>query len=295
MANADPARPVPTASSGGSELMLRVLSGLVLAPLAVGVAYLGGWVFVAFWGIAALTVLWEWCTLIATEERRTVLLAASPAVLLAVLLAGASALGPDGSHSVRLVVGATLLAMGMLATAALVPTGRRAWTAAGVPYAGLLGMAPIALRNDEQYGFLAIVFLFAVVWATDIVAYFVGRAVGGPKLAPRISPKKTWSGAIGGTLAAIAAALAVAMAAGLANIVALGLLAAAASAFSQVGDLFESAVKRRFGAKDSSHLIPGHGGLMDRLDGFVAAAIVAAFIGLLHGGVDEAARGLLVW
>src|SRR5262249_51260008 len=295
MANADPARPVPTASSGGSELTLRVLSGLVLAPLAVGVAYLGGWIFVAFWGIAALTVLWEWCTLIAADERRTVLLTAGPAVLLTVLLAGASAPDPDGSHSVRLVAGATLLAMGMLATAALAPTGRRAWTAAGVPYAGLLGMAPIALRNDEQYGFPAIAFLFAVVWATDIVAYFVGRAVGGPKLAPRISPKKTWSGAIGGTLAAIAAALGVAMAAGLSNVVALGLLAAAASAFAQAGDLFESAVKRRFDAKDSGHLIPGHGGLMDRLDGFVAAAVLAMVFGLLHGGADQAAGGLLVW
>jgi len=295
MADADPARPVPTARSGGSELLLRVLSGVVLAPLALGVAYLGGWVFVAFWGIAAVTVLWEWCTLVAADERRSLLLAASPAVLLAVLLVAASAAAPEGSHNVRLVAAATLLAMGMLATAALAPIGRRAWTAVGVPYAGLLGMAPIVLRNDEQYGFLAVAFLFAVVWATDIVAYFVGRAAGGPKLAPRISPKKTWSGAVGGTLAAIAAALVVAMAAGLVNVVALGLLAAVASVCSQAGDLFESALKRHFGAKDSSHLIPGHGGLMDRLDGFVAAAVLAAAIGLLHGGVDQAARGLLVW
>jgi phosphatidate cytidylyltransferase len=185
--------------------------------------------------------------------------------------------------------------MGMLATAALAPSDRRVWTAAGIPYAGVLGMAPIVLRNDVQYGFLAIVFLFAVVWATDIVAYFVGRAIGGPKLAPRISPKKTWSGAIGGTIAAIAAALVVALMAGLPNLPALGLIAAAASALAQAGDLFESAIKRRFGAKDSSHLIPGHGGLMDRLDGFVAAAALAALIGLVHGGVEEPARGLLVW
>jgi phosphatidate cytidylyltransferase len=295
MANADPARPVPTATRSGSELMLRVLSGLVLAPLALGVAYLGGWLFVAFWGIAGLTVLWEWCSLVAAAERRAVLLIASPAVLLAVLLTGASAATPEGSHGVRLVAAITLLVMGMLASAVLAPSGRRAWTAAGVPYAGLLGMAPIALRHDAQYGFLAIVFLFAVVWSTDIVAYFVGRALGGPKLAPRVSPKKTWSGAIGGSLAAIAAALAVALAAGLTDLIALGLLAAAVSAFSQGGDLFESALKRRFGAKDSSHLIPGHGGLMDRLDGFVAAAVLAAVIGLLHGGMGEAARGLLVW
>jgi phosphatidate cytidylyltransferase len=156
-------------------------------------------------------------------------------------------------------------------------------------------MAPIVLRNDAQYGFLAIAFLFAVVWATDIVAYFVGRAVGGPKLAPRISPKKTWSGAVGGTVAAVGAALTLAIVAGLPNLPAVGLIAAAASALAQAGDLFESALKRRFGAKDSGHLIPGHGGLMDRLDGFVAAAVFATLIGLIHGGVDEPARGLLVW
>ena len=294
MANADPARPVPTASSGGSELILRILSGLVLAPLAVGVAYLGGWAFVVFWSVAALLVLWEWCTLIAGGERSTVLLIAGAAVLLAMLLA-ATAADAEGSHSVRLVAGGTLLLMGMLATAALASSDRRVWTAAGIPYAGLLGMAPIVLRNDAQYGFLAIAFLFAAVWATDIVAYFVGRAVGGPKLAPRISPKKTWSGAVGGTVAAIGAALALAIAAGLPNLPAVGLIAAAASALAQAGDLFESALKRRFGAKDSSHLIPGHGGLIDRLDGFVAAAVFATLIGLIHGGVDEPARGLLVW
>lgn len=294
MTNADPARPVPTASSGGSELILRILSGLVLAPLALIVAYLGGWAFVAFWGIAALIVLWEWCTLVAGGERRTVLLITGAAVLLAILLAATTA-AEDSSHSVRLVAGSTLLLMGMLATAALAPVDRRVWTAVGIPYAGLLGMAPIVLRNDTQYGFLAIVLLFAIVWATDIVAYFVGRAVGGPKLAPRVSPKKTWSGAIGGTVAAIAAALVVAGVAGLPNLGALGLIAAAASALAQAGDLFESAIKRRFGAKDSSHLIPGHGGLMDRLDGFVAAAALAALIGLVHGGVQEPARGLLVW
>jgi phosphatidate cytidylyltransferase len=294
MANADPARPVPTASSGGSELILRILSGLVLAPLAVGVAFLGGWAFMVFWSIAALVVLWEWCTLVAAGER-SILLIAGAAVLFALLLASMSAPGAEGNHSVRLVAGATLLLMGMLATAALAPSDRRVWAAAGIPYAGLLGMAPIVLRNDDQYGFLAIVFLFAVVWATDIVAYFVGRAVGGPKLAPHISPKKTWSGAMGGTVAAIAAALLVAVLAGLPNLPALGLIAAATSALAQAGDLFESALKRRFGAKDSSHLIPGHGGLMDRLDGFVAAAVLATLIGLIHGGVEEPARGLLVW
>lgn len=293
MTNADPARPVRAASRGGSELTLRVLSGMALAPVALCVAYLGGWSFVAFWGIAALLVLWEWCSLVAGGQRRTILLTGCASVLPAALLAGSIA--QTSGHAMRLVAVAMILGTGTIAAAMIAERGRRIWVAAGIPYAGLLGTAPILLRNDAQYGFLAIVFLFAIVWATDIVAYFVGRAVGGPKLAPRISPKKTWSGAVGGTMAAIGAGIAFAVVAGLADVVALGLLAAAASAVAQGGDLFESAVKRRFGAKDSSNLIPGHGGLMDRLDGFMTAAILAALIGIVHGGPDQAARGLLVW
>lgn len=295
MSDADPARPLRIARLAGSELKLRVLSGLALAPLAVGVAYLGGWAFVAFWGIAALTVLWEWCSLVAGDERRVILMTGSASVLLAVLLTGAIAHVPEGGQAMRLLAALTILTMGVLAVVALAPSGRRGWVAAGIPYAGLLGMAPIVLRNDAHYGFLAIVLLFAIVWATDIVAYFVGRAVGGPKLAPQISPKKTWSGAVGGAAGATAAAVAIAQMTGLANLAALSLLAVAASALAQGGDLFESALKRRFGAKDSSNLIPGHGGLMDRLDGFMAAAVFAALIGVLRGGVEAPARGLLVW
>src|SRR5262249_46317865 len=137
---------------------------------------------------------------------------------------------------------------------------------------------------------LAIIFLFAVVWGTDIIAYFVGRAVGGPKLAPQISPKKTWSGALGGVAAAIAAAVAVVLAGGLPNMAVVALLAVGLSIIAQAGDLFESVLKRRFGAKDSSQLIPGHGGLMDRLDGFLTAVVAATLIGLAHGGVASAAR-----
>ena len=167
-----------------------------------------------------------------------------------------------------------VLAMGTLAAAALAPAERRIWVAAGIPYAGALGIAPIVLRSDGEYGFLAIILLFAVVWATDIAAYFVGRAVGGPKLVPRVSPKKTWSGAIGGTLPRVVAA--VARRPGrrrLNGLFAIAMLAVVLSVVAQAGDLFESALKRRFGAKDSSHLIPGHGGLMDRLDGFVTASV----------------------
>ncbi len=257
MANADPARPLRTAKLGGSELALRIMSALVLVPLAVGVAYFGGWVFTAFWGIAAFTVLWEWTTLVAGSDRRAILMTGGASVLLAVLLAGAVAYGSnDDIHEVRLLAAVTVLAMGMLAVTALASREQRAWIAAGVPYAGLLGLAPIVLRSDAQYGFLAIVFLFAIVWAT---------------------------------------AMALALAAGLANMVALALLAVVLSIVAQAGDLFESTLKRRFGAKDSSQLIPGHGGLMDRLDGFLTAAVAAALIGLAHGGVTAPARGLLVW
>jgi phosphatidate cytidylyltransferase len=183
----------------------------------------------------------------------------------------------------------------VLAAATLAPAARRAWVAAGLPYAGAIAFAPIVLRFGGEEGFLAILFLFATVWATDICAYFTGRAIGGPKLMPSVSPKKTWSGALGGTVAAVVAALAVAKASGLGGWFALAPLAVLLSVTAQAGDLFESFLKRKFGAKDSSHLIPGHGGLMDRLDGFVAASVVAALIGLARGGFQAPGRGLMVW
>jgi phosphatidate cytidylyltransferase len=139
------------------------------------------------------------------------------------------------------------------------------------------------------------VFLFAVVWATDILAYFGGRTFGGPKLMPAVSPKKTWSGAVCGTLGAICCGIAGAAWFGVRDLVAIAVVALVLSVASQGGDLFESWIKRHFGAKDASHLIPGHGGVMDRLDGFWAAALVGCLIGLSRGGFEDAARGLLVW
>jgi phosphatidate cytidylyltransferase len=183
----------------------------------------------------------------------------------------------------------------MLGVTALAPQQQRAWVAAGIPYSGLVGIAPIVLRSDSGHGFIAIMFLFAVVWATDIVAYFVGRAIGGPKLAPGISPKKTLSGAVAGLAGAIAVAVVVAHLAELAEAIALTAVAVMLSVVAQAGDLFESALKRRFGAKDSGHLIPGHGGLMDRLDGFLTAAMLATLIGLARGGLEAPAAGLMVW
>jgi phosphatidate cytidylyltransferase len=131
-----------------------------------------------------------------------------------------------------------------------------------------------------------------VVWATDICAYFVGRAVGGPKLAPSISPGKTQSGALGGTVGGVVAGLLLATGAGAGNLATLGLVALVLSVISQAGDLFESWVKRQHGAKDSSTLIPGHGGVMDRVDGLVAAALALYVIGWICASADHPAQGL---
>ncbi len=295
MAQADPARFFDPARFGGNELALRIGASIVLAPLAVAVAYLGGWPFIAFWGAAALIILWEWSSLVAGRDRRAVLMTGGASVMLAVMLTAAAGSAASGVHPTRLLAAITVLAMGMLGVAALTAREQRRWAAGGVPYAGALGIAPVLLRSDDELGFTVVIFLFAVVWSTDIFAFFIGRAAGGPKLAPRFSPKKTWSGAIGGTAAAVVAALIIAKMSGSLGLLTSALIAALLSVAAQAGDLFESALKRQFGAKDSSHLIPGHGGLMDRLDSFVAAAVLAALIGLLRGGLEAPARGLLLW
>ncbi|MGC1696666.1 MAG: CDP-archaeol synthase [Pseudolabrys sp.] len=169
------------------------------------------------------------------------------------------------------------------------------WIVAGIAYAGVLLVAPLVLRSDSEFGLLAMLILFGVVWTTDVLGYFAGRAFGGPKLMPTISPKKTWSGAIAGTLGAMIVAVLLAKSFGSFHVIAIALVALLLSMMAQLGDLFESWIKRRFGAKDASQLIPGHGGVMDRLDGFWAAALVACVIGLLRGGFGNPAAGLLVW
>jgi phosphatidate cytidylyltransferase len=280
-----PVNPFRVLGLGGNELVLRVCSALVLVPLAVATAYFGGWSFAVLWGAAGIATFWEWTSLIADSHRRSVLTIGAASLALAVALAGCG-------HVLAALTG---LAIGTVGAAALAPAERRIWLAAGVPYCGAIAAVPIVLRSDPEHGFLAIIFLFAVVWGTDTVAYFLGRAIGGAKLMPQVSPKKTWSGALTGTAAAIVAGLMVTRTAGLTGTFAIAALAATLSVFAQAGDLFESFLKRRFGAKDSGRLIPGHGGLMDRLDGFVAAGFIAALIGVARGGLEIPARGLLVW
>lgn len=258
---------------------------MVLAPVALFVAYLGGWPFVVFWGAVALIVLWEWTGLALRAEQGFILPGAGLVLVVAQLLAG--------SGFWRTAVLA--IAVAACAAAGYVARDKRLWAAGAVLYAGAMGLAPVLVRQDPTYGLSATLLLFAVVWGTDMVAYFVGRAVGGPKLMPHVSPKKTWSGAVGGTAGAVLAAIFVARLANLPGLAAVGGIALLLSIASQAGDLFESAVKRHFGAKDASHLIPGHGGAMDRLDGFVAAALVAAVLGAVRGGLATPAAGFLIW
>lgn len=285
----------PKSPAGGSDLMPRILSALVLAPLAIFVAWLpsssypvaGAWVFGIFWLIAAVAVWWEWTALVSGPGNRLLFFLGSSALVLAMVVAEFS-MSRTRTPMLIIVLGA--LAAGVFARAE-----RRSWEAGGVLYAGLLLAAPILLRRDVELGFVAVMFLFALVWATDVAGYFAGRAFGGPKLAPGISPNKTWSGAVGGTLGAMLAGIAVAALAGIGNLFAIALVACGLSAVAQIGDLFESAIKRRFGVKDASHLIPGHGGVMDRLDGFIAAGAVAMALGIARSGMDTAAQGLLLW
>jgi phosphatidate cytidylyltransferase len=265
----------------------------VLAPTAIAAAYIGGWLFLCLCTFAAGVILWEWTSLVFRGAGARVFVPGLAALLIATALTGERQAGA----AIATIAVVSLLAAGLVAAW---PRGRPdlkapVWAVGGVVYAGTAFLAPALLRTDPELGFLALVFLFAIVWATDIFAYVVGRLVGGPLLWPAVSPKKTWAGAVGGLAGGVAAGTAVAYASvGMAPAMA-GAIALVLSIVAQGGDLFESAVKRRFGAKDASGLIPGHGGVMDRLDGFLVAALVAVVIGSLHQGMAAPARGLLIW
>lgn len=279
------------AEAGTRNLIVRIISAAVLAPIVLAIAYLGGWLFLLVCGLAAAGILWEWTHLIAARALPQQLAPGWAALLAALALVG---LGYPAVAVLAVALGA--VAAGAVTFAG---AGRRrisaSWAAGGVIYAGLSFLGPALLRDDAKFGFQAFLFVALIVWITDIMAYFVGRGVGGPRLWPRVSPNKTWSGAVGGLAGGVAAGLAVAYASGLGRLASLGVIALALSLLAQAGDLFESAVKRRFGAKDSGQIIPGHGGLMDRLDGFLFAAAAAAAIGALHAGTAAAAKGLLLW
>jgi phosphatidate cytidylyltransferase len=276
------AAPAAVVEQGSQNLLMRVIAALVLAPSAIAIAYAGGWFWLGLVTLAAIGLYVEWLTIVGAR---------TPCVMVAgiVTLFGAAVWLGIGR------IGATyvIVALGVIVAALLSPH-RRGWAALGGCYAFAALIASVAVRLDQVWGFTALMFVLLIVWVTDIGGYFAGRGLGGPKLWPRVSPKKTWAGAIGGFVASLFVAAGFA-AFGLGRTGPLVLLGAVLSVASQLGDLFESAVKRRFGVKDSSHIIPGHGGLLDRLDGFVAAVVLAAIFGFLRGGADGVGRGLVVW
>jgi phosphatidate cytidylyltransferase len=276
-----------------SNLVLRIASAAVLVPVALGFIYWGGWPFLLLCAAAAAGILVEWTRLASGAGDTRVLLPGFSALLLALILTG---FGEPGAAAGSIVIGAVLAGGAMAAWPRRFPARNPiGWGAGGVLYAGVAFLGPAVLRLDAQMGLTAVLFLAATVWSTDIFAYCFGRAIGGPLLWPRVSPNKTWAGVVGGLIGGVAAGTLVAYASGIGRLGVVGVIALLLSVLSQAGDLFESAVKRRFGAKDTSTLIPGHGGLMDRLDGFLVAAIVALMIGILHQGTAAPAQGLLVW
>jgi phosphatidate cytidylyltransferase len=259
-----------------ADLRIRAASAAVLAPMALACLWLGGWFWAVLVGLAAFGATAEWTGLCGRRLRAARGLGVPAAVLLAW---GAAASGHATTALAVLVVGFAVVALG----------ARHLALAAGVLYAGLCTVALLWLRADVAVGRSNVLFLLMVVWASDIGAYMVGRLFGGPKLAPAISPGKTWSGAAGGLACAVAGGL---LAGALLMPPATWRVLAAAAGLgivAQLGDLLESGIKRRFGVKDSSRLIPGHGGLLDRLDGVLAAAPVAAVLALALG------RGVVLW
>lgn len=270
----------------GSDFQARLISAVVLAPVAVLVAWVGGWLAVVTVTCLALVIFREWNRM-ARGGR---------------IDAGAM-LGATGiiGVGIALALGAKLAVIGVLTLAGLgilisIAEGSPAvWLLRGAFYALLLLAASILLRDSVSLGRESIFFLFAVVWSTDVCAFFAGRLVGGPKLWPSVSPKKTWAGFIGGTLGGGLGGYVAARVMMLDDATQLILVALTLSVVAHGGDLFESALKRHFRQKDSGHIIPGHGGAMDRCDGFIAAAMMGLLIGLSRANVGDVASGLLRW
>lgn len=256
-----------------TELRLRIISAIVLAAVILTATWYGGLIFRIISGILGLLVFFEW-------TKITKLADVNPTGhawgWFALAVISGNVMFGDPTLDVPLLIGFFL-------TALIFPPlrGPNYWLVGGILYAGLTAISLASIRGDDITGLGAMIVIFAIVWATDILAYFVGRAIGGKKLAPSISPGKTWSGAIGGTFFGVLAGV-IAFYAFFGKI-SIGIIAIAfvLSVVSQIGDLFESHIKRKFGVKDSSHLIPGHGGFMDRVDGLVFACFAVFIISLI--------------
>jgi phosphatidate cytidylyltransferase len=259
----------------------RAASGLALAAAALGFAWLGGSAFALLVAAVSAVMGWEWGRIVRRSDTAVPTIVHAVSVVLAVGLVAAG----------QLMLAGVALLVGTIATAVASWGREPGLSALGVLYVGIPAVFLVMLRSDAGYGFAAVLLVLLVVWAVDIAAFIGGRSIGGPKLWPAVSPNKTWAGFVSGVLAGVAAGalLGGLLGAPLAQVLPVAFLLGTAS---QGGDLAESALKREFGVKDSSRLIPGHGGFLDRLDGVVAAATLAGLIGLV-ANVAAPARALL--
>lgn len=274
----------PRAQPHKSEMLTRLVSAIVMAALALGSALVSVWTFVALVIAAGVTVSWEWGRLVRKAGFDAIAGIQSAAVA---SVAVAVALSRPGLALIAAIV--ALVGTGLLA----VSSATVGWSLLGIAYSVLSTWSMVWLRSDPTLGATALLYLLLVAWTTDTASYGGGRLVGGPKLAPSISPRKTWSGLLAGILAPALVGYAFALFLQDTSAWRLTLVSIVIAAACQAGDLGESAVKRRFGTKDMSNLIPGHGGLLDRIDGLLIAAIAAALIALRDPA--NPGRGLLIW
>lgn len=265
---------VPAKPSRAGDLKVRVLSALVMAPVVLGAVWIGGWVFHALIAFGSVVAVSEWTSIVPSARRLPARIMAAVGILVAVMAQIAA--GP--------AAGLGVAAAFAVLTAIVGGGADRNLLGFGVLYVAV-GMAGLMwLRDLPESGLSLFLFVLIAIWATDIGAYAAGRSIGGPKLAPRISPKKTWAGLIGGMASSALFGWLVALAFGAARPDIALAVGAAVAVVGQAGDLFESAIKRRYNVKDSGQLIPGHGGILDRIDGLLAAAPVLA---LFHAAVGS--------
>lgn len=265
-------------SFGGKGLITRLVSALTLLPIVLAAVWYGGYAYRALISVAALIMFYEWLRLVRVGDR------AMQGLWLAGVLAVLNLLVAKNADEILVGLGFTVFMGGTISLAgALLHRVNLVWAGVGAAYVGVPILCLWWLREQPQ-GAAWVMWTLLVVWATDVGGYFAGKGIGGPRLVPRLSPKKTWAGLFGGMALALVAAT------GFANFVSLGSLlwlapgAVLLAAWSQAGDIAESAVKRYFEVKDSGSLIPGHGGLLDRVDGLVfAAPAVALFLALSKG------------
>ncbi len=265
------------------ELQLRTVSALALGGCALAALFAGPIPFGFLVLLVALVMSWEWGHIVRAGGGMDLTfivhaLTVSAAILVAMF------------GSVELALG--ILAAGGITLVVLNSDEGPGVSVLGALYVGIPAIALICLRSSQPYGLTAVMFIFAVVWAGDIAAFLGGRQIGGIKLYPSVSPNKTWAGLVSAVVASILVGAVFWSFLGDAPLLYLLVCAAGIGVVAQLGDLAESALKRLFRVKDSSDLIPGHGGFMDRMDGIVAAACVAFAVGLLINS-DAPARALL--